>query len=139
MSLSLTLRLGLVTDTLSWLGLCHFVLAWSLSLCLGLLTDTLPVLFSFFFQFFSEKNQSFRQKFNETRQDTAEFGFYASNCVECADRQLWAIFLAHFPDCLGLSLTLCLVFVTDTLSCLGRLDTQSESHSISANGGREGA
>ena len=68
----------------------------------------------------------FRQKIDETRQNYARFGFYASNCVGCTDRQLWAIFLAHFPDCLGLSLTFCLVLVTDfvlawslTLSWLG--------------------
>ena len=60
-----------------------------------------------------EKVPFFRQHIDEFRQISVKFGFYASSCVECADRQLWAIFLAHFPDCLGLSLTFCLVLVTD--------------------------
>ena len=82
--------------------------------------ENFEMFFPIFFEFQNyQKTLFFRQQIDEIRPNYAKFGFYASNCVECADRQLWAIFLAHFPDCLGLSLTLCLVLATDTLSWLG--------------------
>ena len=45
-----------------------------------------------------EQKQAFYKNNNKSQQNYAKFGFYASNCVDCADQQLLAIFLANVPD-----------------------------------------